>query len=80
MPQICVRVRDEHMQRIEAVSRPGETTSEVVRRLIEAAEPATDEPDPTRVTGRESAAEEAWDRQAELLDRAYLPDLRGYDE
>jgi len=30
---------------------------------------------PNRVTGRESAAQEAWDRQAELLDGADLPDL-----
>lgn len=28
-----------------------------------------------RVTGRESVAQEAWDRQAELLDGVDLPDL-----
>lgn len=30
---------------------------------------------PNRVTGRESASQEAWDRQAELLDGADLPPL-----
>ncbi len=30
---------------------------------------------PNRVTGRESAAQEAWDRQAEILDGADLPSL-----
>lgn len=34
-------------------------------------------PGARRVTGRESASQEAWDRQAELLDGADLPDVEG---
>ena len=46
MPQICVRVSSQHIEKIEAVRQAEETTSDVVRRLIDAAEPATDEPEP----------------------------------